>query len=119
MNLSRSHIIRHEKTLKFVNKHLTKGSTILDLGTENLLSKKLSQNGYLVENTKGEDLDINFQNYCFDFNIKSMKFMEIELDNLAVKFIKSSTNFILINLSDKDKLSAKNAVSFASLSLNG
>ena len=63
MNLSRPHIIRHEKTLKFVNKHLTKGSTILDLGAENLLSKKLSQNGYLVENTKGEDLDINFQDY--------------------------------------------------------
>ena len=41
-----------------------------------------------------------------------MKFMEIELDNLGVKFIKSSTNFILINLSEKDKLSAKNAVLF-------
>ena len=38
--------------------------------------------------------------------------MEIELDNLGVKFIKSSTNFILINLSDKDKLSAQNAVLF-------
>ena len=56
--------------------------------------------------------DIDFQNYCFDFNIKSMKFMEIELDNLSVNFIKSSTNFILINLSDKDKLSAQNAVLF-------
>ena len=41
-----------------------------------------------------------------------MKFMEIELDNLGVKFIKSSTNFILINLSNKDKLSAQNAVLF-------
>ena len=41
-----------------------------------------------------------------------MKFMEIELVNLGVKFIKSSTNFILINLSDKDKFSAKNAVLF-------
>ena len=41
-----------------------------------------------------------------------MKFMEIELDNLGVKFIKSSTNFILINLSDKDKLVAKKATSF-------
>ena len=43
--------------------------------------------------------DIDFQNYCFDFNIKSMKFMEIELENLGVKFINSSANFILINLS--------------------
>ena len=41
-----------------------------------------------------------------------MKFMEIELDNLGVKFIKSSTNFILINLSDKDKFSAQNALLF-------
>ena len=41
-----------------------------------------------------------------------MKFMEIELVNLGVKFIKSSTNFILMNLSDKDKLSAQNAVLF-------
>jgi histidinol-phosphate aminotransferase len=41
-----------------------------------------------------------------------MKFMEIELENLGVKFINSSTNFILINLSDKDKLSAQNAVLF-------
>ena len=41
-----------------------------------------------------------------------MKFMEIELENLGVKFINSSTNFILINLSDKDKHSAKNAALF-------
>ena len=38
--------------------------------------------------------------------------METELENLGVKFINSSTNFILINLSDKDKLSAKNAALF-------
>ena len=41
-----------------------------------------------------------------------MKFMQNELENLGVKFINSSTNFILINLSDKDKLSAQNAVLF-------
>ena len=56
--------------------------------------------------------DIDFQNYCFDFNIKSMKFMETELENLGVKFINSSTNFILLNLSDQDKHVAKNAVLF-------
>ncbi len=56
--------------------------------------------------------DIDFQNYCFHFNSKSMKFMEIELEKLDIKFIKSSTNFILINLSDNEKLSAKNAVLF-------
>ena len=41
-----------------------------------------------------------------------MKFMKIELEKLDIKFINSSTNFILIDLSDKDNLSAKNAVSF-------
>ena len=56
--------------------------------------------------------DIDFQNHCFDFNLKSMKFMEIELGKLGVKFVKSSANFILINLSDQDKSSAKNAVLF-------
>ncbi len=56
--------------------------------------------------------DIDFQNHCFDFNLKSMKFMEIELGKLGVKYVKSSTNFILINLSDQDKSSTKNAVLF-------
>ena len=56
--------------------------------------------------------DIDFQNYCFDFNLKSMKFMEIELGKMGVKFINSSTNFILINLSDQDESLAKNAVLF-------
>ncbi len=56
--------------------------------------------------------DIEFQNYCYDFNIKSMKFMEIELGKLGVKFINSSTNFILLNLSDQNKNAAKNAALF-------
>ena len=38
--------------------------------------------------------------------------MEIELEKLDIKFINSSTNFILINLSDKGKFTAKNAVLF-------
>ena len=56
--------------------------------------------------------DINFQNYCFDFNLKSMRFMEIELSKLGIKFINSSTNFFLLNLSNQDKHAAKNAVLF-------
>ena len=35
-----------------------------------------------------------------------------QVKKLNIKFINSSTNFILINLSDKDKFSAKNAVLF-------
>ena len=38
--------------------------------------------------------------------------MEIELGKLGIKFINSSTNFILIKLSDQDKSSARNAVLF-------
>ena len=56
--------------------------------------------------------DIDFQNYCYDFNLKSMKFMEIELKKLGVKFINSSANFILMNLSEDKKYLAKDAVLF-------
>ena len=56
--------------------------------------------------------DIDFQNYCVDFNIKSMKFMETELGKLNVKFVNSSTNFILLNLSNQNKNVAKNAALF-------
>ena len=38
--------------------------------------------------------------------------MEIELEKLGIKFINSSTNFILMNLSEKEKFSAKDAVLF-------
>ena len=41
-----------------------------------------------------------------------MRFMEIELSKLGIEFINSSTNFILLNLSDQDKHVAKNAVLF-------
>ena len=41
-----------------------------------------------------------------------MRFMEIELSKLGIKFINSSTNFFLLNLSDQDKYVAKNAVLF-------
>ena len=56
--------------------------------------------------------DVDFQNYCFNFNLKSMKFIEIELEKLGIKFIKSSTNFILMKLPEEEKFSAKNAVLF-------
>ena len=56
--------------------------------------------------------DIDFQKYCFDFNLKSMKLMEVELAKLGIKFINSSTNFILMNLSEQEKFSAKDAVLF-------
>ena len=48
---------RYEITLGFLKKHLAKGSTILDLGEANPFSKIMTQEGFLVQNTTGEDLD--------------------------------------------------------------
>lgn len=52
---------RFERTLLFLNKHLNKSSQILDLGVENPLSKIMKDAGYSVQNTKGEDIDVNFE----------------------------------------------------------
>ena len=54
---------RYDRTLDFVNNHLDPGSRILDLGTRNAFSEILNESGYNVQNTQGEDLDIDFQKY--------------------------------------------------------
>ncbi len=54
---------RCNNTLNFLEKVIPKDSKILDLGTQNYLSDFLRENGYNIENTKGEDLDIDFGNY--------------------------------------------------------
>lgn len=51
---------RFEKTLSFLERHVTTQETILDLGVENPFSKIMKEQGYTVSNTKGEDLDLNF-----------------------------------------------------------
>ena len=51
---------RFEHTLAFLQKHITTEETILDLGVPNPFSKIMVENGYQVENTGGEDLDIDF-----------------------------------------------------------
>ena len=48
---------RYNRTLKFFKKHISPEESILDLGIDNPFSKILRENGYAVENTKGEDLD--------------------------------------------------------------
>jgi hypothetical protein len=53
---------RYNKTLRFVNKNLLEGSHILDLGTPNMFSEILAQEGFFVENTtENIDLDLDFQ----------------------------------------------------------
>lgn len=48
---------RFEKTLDFLNKHISKDARILDLGVPNPLSKLMLEQGFNVSNTQGEDLD--------------------------------------------------------------
>lgn len=48
---------RFQITLEFLEKHLEKNSSILDLGVENPFSKIMIDAGYKVVNTGGEDLD--------------------------------------------------------------
>ena len=63
MSIHYTHEKRYTKTISFVNKHIKKGSNILDLGIKNILSERLISSGYVVENTKGENLDIDFNAY--------------------------------------------------------
>src|SRR5690606_36236364 len=44
----------------FLQKHISTDQSILDLGVENPFSKIMMENGYQVENTKGEDLDLDY-----------------------------------------------------------
>ena len=50
---------RYKLTFQFLEKHISKSETILDLGVENPFTKILKGNGFSVENTKGEDLDLD------------------------------------------------------------
>ncbi|WP_353778919.1 methyltransferase [Winogradskyella sp. 3972H.M.0a.05] len=48
---------RFKLTLEFLQKHISKEESILDLGISNPLSKIMKSQGYSVSNTSGEDLD--------------------------------------------------------------
>lgn len=50
---------RFKITLEFLQKHIEKDELILDLGIENPLSSLIKKNGYNINNTSGEDLDID------------------------------------------------------------
>lgn len=49
---------RYQLTLNFLKKVLPNSATILDLGVRNPFSEIMEQNGYIVINTEGEDLDL-------------------------------------------------------------
>jgi len=50
---------RFNITLDFLQKHIGKDELILDLGIQNPLSSLIKKNGYNLNNTSGEDLDID------------------------------------------------------------
>jgi len=50
---------RFKITLEFLQKHIEKDELILDLGIENPLSSLIKKNGYNINNTSGENLDID------------------------------------------------------------
>lgn len=57
-------MIRFKRTLSFLQKHICWNDEILDLGTNNPLADYLRQNGFpFINNTKGENLDYDFQKY--------------------------------------------------------
>ena len=51
---------RYRLTLEFLKKHIPTNEPILDLGVNNPFSEIMRSEGYSVENTKGEDLDVDF-----------------------------------------------------------
>ena len=50
---------RFRITLDFLQKHISKNETILDLGVENPFSKIMQEEGFNIQNTSGEDLDVD------------------------------------------------------------
>lgn len=50
---------RFKITSIFLQKHISKNETILDLGVENPFSKIMKEQGFNVQNTSGEDLDLD------------------------------------------------------------
>ena len=51
---------RYQKTIEFLEKVHPQKTQVLDLGVKNPFSEIMMQEGYEVENTQGEDLDLDF-----------------------------------------------------------
>lgn len=50
---------RFKLTVQFLQKHISNSETILDLGVANPFTQIMQENGYSVENTLGEDIDLD------------------------------------------------------------
>ena len=51
---------RYRITLEFLKKHISTNESILDLGVKNPFSEIMKEEGFQIENTQGEDLDLDF-----------------------------------------------------------
>ncbi len=81
---------RHLKTLEFVKKHLDPSCNILDLGTPNSLSELLKNNGYTIQNTKGENLDTQYHSYADNYTDTVTAFEIFEHLLAPFNFLKAS-----------------------------
>lgn len=52
---------RYRNTLEFLKKHIRTDERILDLGVSNPFSEIMTEEGYTVRNTGGEDLDLELE----------------------------------------------------------
>lgn len=50
---------RYKHTLEFLKNHISESESILDLGVANPFTEIMQKQGYSVENTTGEDLDLD------------------------------------------------------------
>jgi len=48
---------RYKLTYQFLEKHISKEETILDLGVENPFTEVMTKGGFKINNTSGEDID--------------------------------------------------------------
>ena len=52
---------RYRRTMEFIMKHVSSSDRIIDLGTPNPLSELMEKNRFKVINTRGEDLDTEYE----------------------------------------------------------
>lgn len=92
---------RYKHTLEFLQKHISVSENILDLGIANPFSEIMKQHGFQVENTNGEDLDIDqstMQNKVYDV-VTALEILEHLLNPYQVlKEIKCNKMIISVPL---------------------
>ncbi|HUS86920.1 MAG TPA: hypothetical protein VMW76_06760 [Bacteroidales bacterium] len=76
---------RYITTLEFIEKVIPGGSRILDLGTRNKFTELLTDSGFILHNTGGEDLDEN-PLFVRSFEVDAVTALEI-LEHLVSPYV--------------------------------